>query len=365
MRVLQLIASTGIYGAEAVVASLARDLPSEGVETCVGHMRYAGPDVLKLEEHMTDCDVFPLAHGARLDFGMFKKLRAEVKRRGIRLIHSHGYKPDFYGGLIARITGIPVISTCHLWTKATPALKAYAKVDAVLLRKFNRVVAVSQPIFEELQTVGIPDRKLDLIPNGIAVTRFLSAAPLYRHLFPRNSLIFGVAGRQVAAKGIDILLRVVPRVTALSPRARFLIAGDGPKLEEYRKLAHDLHIADKVIFLGRCESMPEFYASLDCFLLPSLAEGLPIALLEAMASARIVIASDVGSVQAVVRHQENGLLVHPGSLESLTSAILFVCSNFERLARLGSAARGQILVHHSSSRMVRRYAEIYKSLQEV
>jgi len=365
MRVLQLIGSTGIYGAEAVVASLARDLRSEGVETCVGHVRYAAPDVLKLEEHLPDCDVFPLAHGARLDLRIFNRLRTEIKRRDIHLIHSHGYKPDFYGGLIARVAGIPVMSTCHLWTKATTALKAYDKVDAALLRKFNRVVAVSQPILQELKTVGIADGKLDLIPNGIAVTPFLAAAPLYRHLFPRDSLIFGVAGRQVAAKGIDILLRVVPRVTALAPRARFLIAGDGPKLEEYRKLANDLNVTDKVIFLGRCESMPEFYASLDCFLLPSLAEGLPIALLEAMASARIVIASDVGSVQAVVRHQETGLLVPPGSLEALTSAILFVCSNYERLSRLGSAARGQILVHHSSSRMVKRYAEIYRSLERV
>src|SRR5579872_725471 len=151
MRVLQLIGSTGIYGAEAVVASLARDLRSEGIDTCVGHIRYADPEALKLEDRLTDCDVFALAHGRRLDLGMLKRLHKAVKQRKIDLIHSHGYKPDFYGGLIARIAGIPVVSTCHLWTKSTPALRVYARFDAALLRNFDRVVAVSQPIFQELK----------------------------------------------------------------------------------------------------------------------------------------------------------------------------------------------------------------------
>lgn len=362
MRVLQLIGSTGFYGAEAVVATLARDLPSAGIENCVGHMRYGRPDALRLETHITECDVFPLTHCSRLDVTMFKQLCAEIKRRDIRAIHSHGYKPDFYAVLAARIAGIPVVSTCHLWTKATQALRIYARLDGFLLRRFNRVVAVSQPIFQELKTAGIPEQKLILIANGIAVTRFLSALPLYRHLFPRNSFIFGTACRQVSAKGVDILLRAIPWVSALSQCARFMIAGDGPKFDEYRQLARELGIGDKVIFLGRCESMPEFYASLDCFLLPSLDEGLPIALLEAMASARMVIASDVGSVKEVVHHQENGLLVSPGNLEGLTSAMLSVTSNRERISRFGSAARGQIVARYSSSRMVSRYADLYRNL---
>lgn len=362
MRVLQLIGSTGFYGAEAVVASLARSLPAHGIETCVGHMRYTRADALRLEEHLPDCDVIPLPQSGRLDIQMLRQLRAEIKRRDIKAIHSHGYKPDFYGGISARIAGIPVISTCHLWTKATKALRTYARLDALMLRRFDRVVAVSEPILKELQSARIPEKKLAHIPNGIAVTNFISAIPLYRHLFPRNSFIFGVACRQVSAKGVDILLHAMARVAELLPHARVLIAGDGPKLDEYRQLARELGIGNKVVFLGRCDAMPEFYASLDTFLLPSRDEGLPIALLEAMASARMVVATDVGSIKTVVRHQETGLLIPPGNVEALVSSMLFAISNRERLSRFGSIARGDVVAHFSSQSMVNRYSDLYREV---
>ena len=305
---LQLIGSTGFYGAEAVVGSLAESLPSMGVETCVGHIRYGGSRerVLHLEDYLKSCDVIPLEHTSLLDVGIVRRLRKELERRNIQAIHSHGYKPDFYGGLVAKLAGLPMMSTCHLWTRATRALRGYARLDAILLRRFDKVVAVSEPILHELQAAGVPAENLSFIPNGISVGRFSSAPPIYRNLFDPDVFIFGAACRQVAAKGIDLLIRAIPSVTGLVPNARFLIAGDGPQLNEYRETARHLGIEDKVVFLGRCNSMPEFYASLNAFVLPSRDEGLPIALLEAMASARMVIATDVGSVRSAVHHQQNG-----------------------------------------------------------
>jgi glycosyltransferase involved in cell wall biosynthesis len=362
MRVLQLIGSTGMYGAEAVVGSLARGLPRVGIETCIGHVRYARPDALKLEEHLLGCDVIPFPQSNRLDMTVLSQLRKEIKSRNIEAIHSHGYKPDFYGRIVASVAGIPVISTCHLWTKSTRALRAYAHLDAVMLRRFDRVVAVSEPILKELKDAKVPDEKLSYIPNGIYVTDFLSALPAYRYLFPRNSFVFGAAGRQVDAKGIHILLQAMNRIAGLMPQARLLIAGNGPKLANYREMAWELGIGEKVEFLGRCEAMPDFYASLDAFLLPSLDEGLPIALLEAMASARTIIATDVGSVKSAVRNEATGLLIAAGSVEALSSAMLSVISNQERLTRLGAAARVEILTNFSSQKMVNRYAQLYREV---
>ena len=153
----------------------------------------------------------------------------------------------------------------------------------------------------------------------------MTAAPVYRNLFDPDAFIFGIACRQVAAKGVDLLLRAIPRVSALAPTTRFLIAGDGPRLNEYAELARSLEVDDKVVFLGRCNSMPEFYASLNTFVLPSRDEGLPIALLEAMASGRMVIATDVGSVGSVVHDQETGLLIAPDNLEALILCYAFGC----------------------------------------
>ena len=363
MRILQLISSTGYYGAEAVVATLAEKLPSLGIETFIGHIRYGGRKVLCLENHLKGCEVIPFEHTGRFELGIVQHLRKELKRRRIDTVHSHGYKPDFYGGLAAKLSNIPVMSTCHLWTKSTPALRSYANLDALMLRRFDKVVAVSEPIFRELHSAGIPTRNLALIPNGISAGRFATAAPVYRNLFDPDAFIFGVACRQVAAKGVDLLLRAIPRVSALAPSARFLIAGDGPNLNEYVELARSLGVEDKVVFLGRCNSMPEFYASLNTFVLPSRDEGLPIALLEAMASARMVIATEVGSVSSVIRDQENGLLIPPDNLEALSLAMLSVVSNRDHLSRFGDAAQSQVTSNYSSGRMVRRYAELYQELQ--
>ena len=88
----------------------------------------------------------------------------------------------------------------------------------------------------------------------------------------------------------------------------------------------------------------------------------PLALLEAMAAARMVIASDVGSVKEVIRDQENGLLLPPGNLDALTSAMLSAVSNRRRLTRFGAAARGEVMAHYSSNGMVNRYADLYRSV---
>lgn len=362
-RILQLIGSTGFYGAEAVVATLVKELPAAGIETCVGHIRYAHPDALRLEDHVKDCEVFSLAHHRRFDAAILKHLLGEIKRRNITVIHSHGYKPDFYARFIARTAGISIVSTCHLWTKATRTLKAYARLDALVLRGFRRVVAVSEPIYEELKTAGVPEYKLIYIPNGISVKPFFAARPLYRGLFPRGTFLFGSACRQVNAKGLDLTLQAMAQVSGIFPHTGLIIAGDGPKLNEYRQLAQQLGIADKVIFLGHCTTMPEFYASLDTFLLASRDEGLPMALLEAMASSRMAIACNVGSVNKVIRDWENGLLIPPDQLDALVAAMLSVISNRSRLACFGSAARDHILTYYSSSEMVRRYADLYRSVQ--
>ncbi len=367
MRILQLISSTGYYGAEYVVAALAEKLPSIGIECYVGHIRYGGgeEDVFRLEDHLRNCDVIPFEHSYRFEIGIVQRLRKEVKKRNLDAIHCHGYKPDFYGGLAAKIANIPVMSTCHLWTRATPALRGYARLDAMILRNFDKVVAVSEPIFRELQSAGVPARNLALIPNGISIARFATTPPIYRSLFDPEAFIFGAACRQVPAKGIDLLLNSIPRVNALAPSTRFLIAGDGPMLNEYRELACKLGVDDKVVFLGRCNSMPEFYASLNTFVLPSRDEGLPIALLEAMASGQMVIATDVGSVGSVVHNCENGLLIAPDNLEALIVAMLSVVSNRDHLSRFGAAARHEVTTNFSSGRMVRRYAELYEELRHV
>jgi len=360
MRVLQLIGSTGMYGAEAVVGTLARTLPSMGIHTHVCHVRHGrNSSSFRLEDRLNGVDVIPLEHRGPMDLGVTIHLRALMKRLNIDLIHSHGYKPDLYGGIAASLSHLPMLSTCHLWTRATRALRFYAGIDQLVLRAFDGVVAVSTPILEELRAAGISESKLSLIPNGISVERLVAGKPFFRTSFDKDSLLFGAACRQVSAKGIDVLLQAAARVLRRVPHARFLIAGDGPKLEEYRQLAQDLDLGSKVEFYGRCETMADFYASLDVFLLPSLDEGLPIALLEAMAAGLPSIATTVGSVNEAILHRKNGLLIPPGDVTALENAMLELAASREDRIRLGQAAREEVVARYTEERMVRRYVDLY------
>lgn len=360
MRVLQLIGSTGFYGAEAVVTTLARSLPSLGVETLIGHIRYCSGDTLfRLEAHAPGCTVIPLEHRHRLDMGLVLRLHAELKKHDIDAIHSHGYKPDVYGGIVAKMAGVPILSTCHLWTRSTRSLRGYAHIDKLVLRKFDKVVAVSEPILDELRRDGISDERLSFIPNQISAEQFAAGEATIRKLFREPAFIFGTACRQVSAKGVDIFLKSAAMVSKQFPNARFLVAGDGPKAAEYRQIATSLDLDSKLMFLGRCEAMPDFYASLDAFVLPSLDEGMPIALLEAMASGRAVIATNVGSVDRIIRNRVNGLLIAPGDSDALTAAMVSLISDQKSLARMGHEAQEDVMAHHSGESMSTRYRDLY------
>ena len=360
MRVLHLVASTGKYGAEAVIESLARTLPSLGVETCVGHLRYkGGAHIFRLEDHLSGVEVIPFEHRGRLDPGLVFQLKNAMKRLGIDAIHSHGYKPDFYGGAAAMLLRLPRLSTCHLWTRATKDLCRYAKLDLLTLRRFDRVIAVSKPILEELRASGITNDKLSLIPNGIYTKAFAAGMPVYRSAFDTGAVVFGMACRQVAAKGVDLALQATAQLIKDVPHARLLIAGDGPKLDEYRTLSSALGIADKTRFIGRSNSMPDFYASLDVFLLPSIDEGLPIALLEAMAAGLPPIATTVGSVETVLHNNLNGLLIPPGDVAAIKSAMYTLAASSELRRQLGAAARSCVLTNHTERQMAAKYADLY------
>jgi glycosyltransferase involved in cell wall biosynthesis len=349
-----------MYGAEAVIESLARTLPSLGIETCVGHVRYAGGShIFRLEDHINSVEVIPFEHRGRLDPGLVFQLKKAMKRLGIDAIHSHGYKPDFYGGAAAMLLRLPRLATCHLWTRATTDLCRYAKLDMLALRRFDRVIAVSRPILEELLASGITSDKLSLVPNGIRATAFVAGSPTYRSVFDTDAIVFGMACRQVAAKGIDLALRAAAHVMECVPQARLLIAGDGPKLDEYCRLANTLGLAEKVRFIGRSNSIPDFYASLNVFLLPSIDEGLPIALLEAMAAGLPVIATAVGSVDEVLHNNLNGLLIPPGDVAEIESAMLALAASRELRQQLGAAARSSVLTNHTDRQMAAKYADLY------
>ncbi|RFA32102.1 glycosyltransferase family 4 protein [Alkalilimnicola ehrlichii] len=171
-RVLHLRGSSAFLGAEHVVLELARQSHRYGFEAVIGiplESDQPEPELVRFAEQ-EDIRVQRLPCKGRFDAGLARRLQRCVRQNAIDLIHSHGYKEDFYA-LLAR-SGVPLVATNHLWKRSTWALRSYAKIDGYVLRHFDHTVAVSQPIYQEMLAAGIAPEKLSKIPNGIDPNRF-------------------------------------------------------------------------------------------------------------------------------------------------------------------------------------------------
>ncbi len=184
-----------------------------------------------------------------------------------------------------------------------------------------------------------------MIVNGVDINQFDGATPTLRNeLEDAAGSVVGFVGRLVPDKGGALLLQAAKRVLAVCPEAKFVFVGDGPSRNEWETLAAQLGIHENVVFAGVRKDMPGVYASLDIAVLPSLVESMPMCLLEAMASSRPVIATRVGAVPRLVIPEETGLLLKPGDVNELTSAILRLLQDATLLMSASATVRVSIVV---------------------
>jgi glycosyltransferase involved in cell wall biosynthesis len=364
MKVLHLISSGGMYGAENVVAALVRNLNGAGHSASVGLFENAHIAKNNVADLLVSrgVPVVQIPCNGRVDRGTVRTIREIVAAEQIDILHLHGYKADIYGYFAARKLDVPVVSTCHLWTRQTPAIRVYEFLDALFLRRFDAVVAVSDMIAEEARRAGIAAEKVTTIDNGIDLSPFSSATPTLQKQDGR--LLIGAVGRLVSQKGMDYFLRAARAALAANPELNFVIVGDGPDRGKLEQLAKELAIDTKVTFAGSRADMPGVYASLDLFVLASLDEGMPMVVLEALASSRPVIATDVGAVQKLIHVGKTGMLVPPANVQALTQAILDLARNPNLRDQLGRQGKALVETQYSSAAMTQKYLKIYKTLLE-
>jgi glycosyltransferase involved in cell wall biosynthesis len=365
MKVLHLISSGGMYGAENVVGALARDLQELGCWVRVGVFdnEHCPDNNVADELGRRGASVVRIPCRGRVDRGAIRQIREIVRAEQVQLVHSHGYKSDIYSYLACRRLGVPIMATCHLWTRQTPIIRVYEFLDACLLRRFDAVVAVSGRIAEEARRAGIPAARITTINNGIDLAPFDAAVPLLaEELRKGNRPLIGTVGRLVSQKGMDYFLRAARSVLQEIPEALFVVVGDGPDRAKLEQLAKDLGIEGQVVFTGSRADMPQVYASLDVFVLASLDEGMPMAVLEALASNRAVVATQVGAVPQLIVSGQTGMLVPAADVQGLADAILVLLRNPELRARLGGAGCALVHKEFSSRVMSQAYLRRYEQL---
>lgn len=363
-KVLHIRSSSEMLGAERVVLELCQNSPDFGIDPIIGvPIDKSGRGIALCEAARAlriSVREFPIA--GPFDLGVLKKIRAYVEDNDIQIVHSHGYREDLYA--TACRDSAKLIATNHLWKRTTWRLKAYAALDAYLLRRFPRVVAVSDAIATELQAANIDKDKITVISNGVdlnALSQRRNGSIRSEFGLDDQDIVLGTVSSLTSEKAVKNAIFALARCSATLPSLRLLIVGNGPEAENLRRQATDRGVASSTIFAGRRQDIPDVLACMDLFLLPSLIEGLPMALLEAMASGLPVIATAVGDVPKVV-DSDVGVLIEPGNIDQLAVAVKKLCADSKERYRLGQNAKQRIAEDYSSRAMTAKYAALYDQL---
>jgi glycosyltransferase involved in cell wall biosynthesis len=263
----------------------------------------------------------------------------------------------------ARAAGVPVVvRTEHLPQVITDSEERDEYRS--LIPRVDRFVCVSEDARPGFLRAGVPPAKLVVVRNGIRhrePRRGRAAVRSGLGLGARDRVVLTV-GRLAEQKGHRSLCRAVPAILERVPNARFLWAGDGPLEGELRALACRLGVDETVRFLGRRDDVPDLLGAADLFVLPSLFEGLPLAVLEAMAAGLPVVATRAGGTAEVVDDGVTGHLVPAGDVAALADAVADLLRHPARARAWGRAGRARFEREFHAGRMARETAEVYRGL---
>jgi glycosyltransferase involved in cell wall biosynthesis len=365
LRVLELIVSTGLGGGPAQVRELVGHLaPAEFAVTVAGpsdgpYARIFGEGGTPFVEIATDhLGIRPLTAVLRL-----------VRAGKIDLVHSHGKGAGLYGRLAARRAGVPAIHTFHgIHYAGFPAGldRLYLALERRLARMTEAVVYVSQSEARDAAVLGLAPRgRTHVIVNGIDVRRIALAAtprPAARKALglEPDALVVGTVARFDPVKALDVLLRGFAVLAAIQPTARLVLIGDGPEARRLRALAGSLGIDAQVRFAGVVADASRLLPALDLYASASRREGLPLALLEAMACGLPVAATRVSGHVDVVEDGVTGVLVPPDDPAALGRAMDALVANPARREVMGQAGRRRAEECFAASRMAAETANLYR-----
>lgn len=296
-----------------------------------------------------------------------KALCEWLRETGVDIFHCHaGIGWEGFGGIqAARIAGVPiVIRTEHLPYLITHAVQQDDHQKAVTV--LDRLLCVSEEAMLSYLKAGVPPAKLRVVQNGITP---YDATPnrvgvRERLGLPADALLLTTVGRLEKQKGYTFLLEAAPAVIEQEPRAHFLWVGEGQEETGLRERTTELGLEDRILFLGRREDVPELLASSDLFVLPSIFEGLPLSVLEAMSAGLPVVGTQVCGTREVVVEGKTGRLVAPEESGALAEAIIEVLRDPAKATRWGAAGRQLVHNKFNSTRMARETSDIYQELLE-
>ena len=361
-------------GGERVFAQIINRLPVKKYKVTVACLP-TGAFIEKIER--SGAQVKSVDMRNRFNPKIILQLASLIKTEKIDIVNSQGARADFFARIASKLAGVTAtISTVQMPVggfDVNPIKKfVYMALDRFSERFVDRFIVTSDTLEKTMiETHKIGPQRVVKIYNGVETEEYCvdeGELTNRRSKFRKESCleenvpVVGTIGRLVWQKGFEHFIEAIPDVLKRFKKARFLVVGEGALKDKLEAKSKSLSLEDKIIFTGFRNDIKDVLAAIDIFVMPSLLEGLPMILLEAMAMAKPIVATNIDGVKEVLNNGETGLLVTPRDPIVLSEAIVDLLNHRDKAYQMGLAARRVVEKRFGADIMVQKVEKIYEKL---
>lgn len=366
IRIAFLVHTYGFGGLENMVTNLVNHLDPEHFEPSI--ISFAPLKPLNNRVDLNHVRVLSLNKKGGNNPLLIYKISKLLKNIGAHIVQTHNWGTALEGILAAKLARVPAIIHAERGT-------IEGKKRNIILQRFlwglaNQVLSVSEAHRKKVtRIVGFPHSQIKAIVNGVDTERFSPKPDIKNEVreklgLKKDSICIGTVGSLRPVKNQMLLINACKTILPRFEQVEILIVGEGSLRSQLMQKVHTLGFSKKIHFLGTQNNIPEILNGLDIFVLPSLNEGMPNAVLEAMACGIPVIASAVGGVPEVINDNENGITIPPENEDQLTTKLITLIENQEKRRVFGTQARKTVQERFSLVQMVSKYETLYQSLAD-
>jgi glycosyltransferase involved in cell wall biosynthesis len=363
-KILHVITSTQVGGAENHLLSLTKGLQKDGWDCSVAYLK-GRPD-LNAEYAAAGIPVRPLDLKPWLDVGTLRRLVGLIRQERPDIVHAHLFPAEVYATVALLVGRSRAKLVCTKHNDEDFLRRLHFRVGHWLIsHRAARTIVISEYLRRYTIAVGAADpSRLVMIPYGHdSLPARRNRDGIRRELGLGNGIfVIGTVGRLVPQKGHRHLVEAVRLMLAEGEKVALVIAGEGPLRETLEAQIGTSGLGRHVALTGFRRDIPELMAALDAFVLPSLWEGFGLVLLEAMAAARPIIASRVSAIPEIVEDGVSGLLVPPGDARALADALILLRRDAGRREALGAAGAERLRREFTLERVLERTTAVYRSV---
>lgn len=356
-------------GPEKTILNSPRYLNKYGIECACLFMRPPedpGFKTLETKAAAARAEIIGIDDRGPLDWRVVRDCIKICRERHVNVWHAHDYKSNALGLLVRRFHKMHLVTTAHGWVRFTAKTPLYYKIDRFCMKRYEEIICVSTDLYDRCLENSVPAERLHQIDNAIVLDDYSTAAPTLedkaRLGFESQRFLIGAAGRLSEEKGFHHLINAVAKLIQTGNPVGLVIAGEGHLRDQLQQQINDLELQDHIRLCGFLADPRELYRATDLFVLSSLREGLPNVVLEAMATARPVVATNCNGIPKLIKHNANGLIVPIDSESALHDAILNCVRSEELRSRLAFAGRDTIEQSFCFDRRMKKVVDVYRGL---